>query len=290
MTFYVDESQQLVLSFFHGVDLLGRGFEEEGFCVVRAGEIDLGFDVRDLHVPAGKFDGMIAGSPCNDWSLANRTKRTYHGYGRDMLKEFSRVVTEGMPDWFLLENVPTVPDIHIGGYTMQRFDLNARDCGLDQNRPRHFQFGSRRGTQLFIDRAQSRENVDRCVTATEGMRDKNRRSFTRFCELQGLPVDFDLPYFRLTQKYRVVGQAVPVPMARIIAAAIHNAVVKNLQGNHILCVCKCGRAVTGKATLATAACRKRMQRRREKSAGRVTDFAPGPVTFPESFVTEDLMC
>jgi site-specific DNA-cytosine methylase len=77
-----DQSPQLVLSFFHGVDLLGRGFEEEGFCVV-----------RELHVPRGKFDGMIAGSPCNDWSLANRTHRTYNGTGRQLLREFAPLLT-----------------------------------------------------------------------------------------------------------------------------------------------------------------------------------------------------
>jgi hypothetical protein len=44
-----------VISLFHGIDIFGRGFECEGFCVVRAGEYELGFDVRDLHLPSVAF-------------------------------------------------------------------------------------------------------------------------------------------------------------------------------------------------------------------------------------------
>jgi hypothetical protein len=46
----------LVLSLFPGIDLLGRGFEAENFCVVRGPDILWGGDIRSFHVPAGRFD------------------------------------------------------------------------------------------------------------------------------------------------------------------------------------------------------------------------------------------
>lgn len=255
----------LVLSVFHGADLLGRGFEQEGFCVVRAAEIELGFDVRDFHAPRGRFNGIIAGTPCQDFSRARRTAPT--GYGDEMLKEFRRLITEGEPDWFLLENVPTVPDLEpIEGYKIQRFDLNARECGIKQNRPRHFQFGSKHGLVLTIDRQQKLENVEPCLTASEGKKHK-RRDFGDFCELQGLPRNFDLPFLTTANKYKAIGNGVAVPMARMIALAIRDAleIFQRAPGHFLtvkLCACFCGRRVTGKQKAATAACRKRLERRR----------------------------
>ncbi len=258
---------QLVLSLFHGIDLFGRGFEKEGFCVVRAGEIDLGFDVRDLHLPPGRFDGIIAGTPCQDFSLANRTHRTYDGYGKEMLQNYCRLLTEAKPDWFCLENVPSCPDIHVSGYSIQRFDLNARQCGLKQNRLRHFQFGSRDGKTLILRRDESQKDFEPCVTSTEGTKKKIRRPFTKFLELQGIEDDFSFPYFKQSEKYKIVGQGVPVPMARMIAAAIRESTSANLLSSiHRVCICGCGRIVEGKAKAANATCRKRMQIRRDSTS------------------------
>lgn len=261
---------QLVLSIFHGLDLLGRGFEAEGFCVVRAAELELGFDVRKFTPVPDRFDGVIAGTPCNEFSLANRKTRTYHGYGKMMMDNFARVVTQSRCSWALLENVPTVPNIEIPGYSHQRFDLNATECGLEQSRLRHFQFFSAIGHVLTIDRSQHPGQSQPCVTASEGHRATGRRRLTEICTLQGLPESFELPYFRLEAKYKVVGQGVPVAMARRVAAAIHRAVTTAAwsQDTTGLCGCGCGRRVTGKQVTATVACRKRVSRK--SVPGRVT--------------------
>ncbi|MFC6570147.1 hypothetical protein [Actinoplanes utahensis] len=58
---------QLVLSLFPGIDLLGKAFEQQGFCVVQAQDSILSGDIRSFNPPAGRFDGMIAGSPCQDF-------------------------------------------------------------------------------------------------------------------------------------------------------------------------------------------------------------------------------
>lgn len=257
---------QLVLSIFHGADLFGRGFEREGFSVVRAGEIDLGFDIRNFSPVVHRFDGIIGGTPCQDFSIANRTKRTFNGYGLEMLKQFARVITEAQPLWALLENVPQVPTVHIEGYQTQRFDLNARECGLFQNRHRHFQFFTRDGRTLSIDREPMPEVFEPCAMAVEGKKN-DRRTFANFCRIQGLPEDFDLPLFKLSAKYKAVGNGVPPQMARKIAQAIKLCFVdeKNTPIESRLCACNCGRRITGRQKSAGAACRKRLQLERSKA-------------------------
>lgn len=263
---------QLVLSLFPGIDLLGRGFEAEGISVVRGPDLIYGSDIRDFHVPPGRFDGVIGGSPCPDFSKARRTAPT--GIGLEMLEEYRRVVLEARPVWWLLENVAQVPDLVIDGYSHQRIDINASECGLPQNRLRHFQFGHRDGHVITVNRQPRITDVEPCCTASEGA-DKNRRDWRRFCQLQGLPDALDLPAFTLSAKYRAVGNGVPVPMGRLLAAAILQAVPAD---SVRLCSCGCGRPVQGKAVLAEAACRKRMQRRRDRPG--VTQFVP--VTGAES--------
>jgi len=283
---------QLLLSLFPGIDLLGRGFEAEGFCVVRGPDLIWGQSIEDFHVPAGRFDGIIAGSPCQGFSRINRNPD--RAKSESALNEFRRLVTEAQPDWFLLENVPSVPDVVIEGYRIQRFDLNARECGSRQSRLRHFQWGSKRGVVLILERGRLTDEVEPCCLATEGKRTL-RRSFADFCELQGLPRDFDLPGWPIKFKYAAVGNGVHVNVARVIARAVVNArwVTARSQSHLRLCVCRCGRIVTGRQAAALPACRKRMQRRRElaiaERAGGVTPTRetldvtkPGPVTLDES--------
>lgn len=267
----------LVLSLFHGLDLFGRGFEQEKFFVVRAAEKILGFDAADFHPPKGKFDGIIGGSPCQSFSLANRN-RTHKNevscncYGCKMLKEFCRIVTEAKPSWFVLENVSQVPDIAVDGYKIQRFNLNASECGMKQNRLRAFQFGSLSGLPLVVRRLPKIRETERCCIATEAQKD-NRRTFADFCELQGLPRDFDLSHFSTRRKYELVGNAVPVPMARLVAKSIRDWTANQTAWNVTkkLCICGCGREIVTRRTLATDACKQRVKRNRD----RATACAPG---------------
>lgn len=262
---------QLVLSTFTGAGLLDRGFRQEGFCVVSAGDILWGQSICDFLPARHKFNGVIGGSPCQDFSLARRGLPP-SGLGVKMLAQYVRIVTEAEPDWFLLENVPGVPDVVVDGYKVQRVNIAASEVGCKQIRLRCFQFGSRDGVGLVLDRGVTipRNGVEPAALASDGQR-KQRRTFADFCELQGLPRDFDLPGLSLSAKYRAVGNGVPVPLARFVAHAIK---VRQETRWTRVCVCQCGRSVPSGRTLATAACRKRMQRQRD-SAG-VTE--PGPVT------------
>lgn len=286
------QERGLVLSLFPGIDLLGRGFEDEGYFVVRGPDLIWGQRIETFHSPARVFDGVIAGSPCQNFSVAN--PRRNKADGEAMLEEFRRLVTEAQPKWWLLENVPTVPDVSIEGYQVQRFDLKASEVGLRQSRLRHFQFGSVDGSVIVPERdlaiAKNRSSVtlasrngvatvrefpgvvnarvitevagsrlEPCCMASEGKRPG--RSFAQFCELQGLPADFDLPGWSKAFKYAAVGNGVPIPMARVIAKAIKARYT--LPPDVRLCICKCGRIVTGRRKSATDACRKRMEKRRK---------------------------
>jgi len=247
----------LLLSLFPGIDLFGRGFEAEGFAVVRGPDKLWGGDVREFHIPAGRFDGIIGGSPCQDFSRARRSEPT--GEGLELLKEFVRVIDQAQPRWFLLENVPCVPTVTVRGYHVQRLDLDARECGLPQRRLRHFQFGSREGFVVSPRRLPCVAASQPTCLATEGRR-ATRRTFADFCELQGLPRDFTLPGMTKAARYAAVGNGVPVPMARVLARAVLAA---RHWSEQRLCACGCGRELTPRQILATPACRKRMQRRRD---------------------------
>lgn len=273
----------LILSLFPGIDLLGRGFEAEGFTIVRGPDLLWGGDIRGFHVPPNRFDGIIAGSPCPDFSVARRSAPT--GEGVEMLGEFIRVVVEAQPDWFLLENVPAVPDVKVEGYSVQRFDLRATECGGQQWRLRHFQFGSRRGLVIQPERQkQPTGKAQRTCMATEGSK-PNRRTWADFCELQGLPRDFDLPGYSREAKYRAVGNGVPVMMARTIAKAIRESATATEVRTFTdvrLCACNCGRVVTGKQISAGPTCRKRLQKARQAPRRIVTAlgmFKPGDSQF-----------
>jgi DNA (cytosine-5)-methyltransferase 1 len=252
---------QLVLSLFPGVDLLGRGFEDAGFAVVRGPDPLWGGDIRRFHAPVRRFDGVIAGSPCPDFSHVRRAPAT--GYGIEMLKEFARVVKESGARWWLLENVPSCPDVRIAGYSHQRIDIDARDLGVEQRRLRHFQFGHRSGRLVSLPRPSVHlgGGLPTCLASRAG----HARDFSRFCRLQGLPSGFDLPGFTLGAKYRAVGNGVHVAVARFIARAILSPVAPSTR----LCCCGCARPVGGKARAAGPACRKRMERRRRDLAGAV---------------------
>lgn len=257
----------LILSLFPGAGLLDHGFGEAGYCVVRGPDTLLGQRIEDFHFVPGYVTGIIGGPPCQDFSRARR--RPPSGYGARMLAEYSRVVIEAQPAWWLMENVPQVPDVHIAGYVTQRFNVFAWEFGCRQSRNRSFQFGSRDGIPLVLGR-RSQSHFGRLASAV--MARDGRRNFADLCELQGLPRSFDLPGLSRSAKYRAVGNGVPIPVARGVAEAIRDRQVTH---SFRLCACGCGRLLTGppRQQSATAACRKRLERSRrafqERLVGRI---------------------
>lgn len=241
----------LVLSLFPGIGLLDRGFESAGFCVVRGPDLLWGGDIRTFTPPPGRFDGVIGGPPCQDFSRARRDAPT--GNGLAMLAEYQRVVEAARPGWWLMENVERVPDVVIPGYSHQRLDVWAHSFGMAQRRLRHIQFGSRTGDVLVLERGGS-GGEEGTVMASD-----TSTPWDRFCALQGLPVGFDLPFMTNGAKRRAVGNGVPIPMAEALAQA-----VLARQPAHAVqvCACGCGRPITEAQTYARGSCRTRAWRRR----------------------------
>jgi DNA (cytosine-5)-methyltransferase 1 len=238
--------RQLVLSLFPGIGLLDMAFEAEGFCVVRGPDLLWGGDVKTFHPPSGRFDGVIGGPPCQAFS-------TYSGINRhlgnrmaeDLTPEFARCVAEAQPAWWLMENVPKVPGINVPGYITTIRELNSRWLGEIQHRHRVFQFGSRDGRELHPELAALEHlDLEPACLASEARAGRitnhrvngkqkslyhRRRDFDHFCELQGLPAGYlaESP-FTVKDRYRVVGNGVPLPMGRAIARAVR-ATIRNVE-------------------------------------------------------------
>jgi DNA (cytosine-5)-methyltransferase 1 len=255
---------RVILSLFPGVGLLDRAFEEFGWCVVRGPDLLWGGDVRRFEPPAGLFWGIIGGPPCQDFSAARRAAAS--GHGRQMLAEFRRVCLAAAPEWWLLENVPRVPDVVLPGYSHQRFAL---DQGWFEpvSRLRHFQFGARGG--VLLDPPQGRRRSD-CLPAALA---SDRRPWPVVRQLQGLPAEYDLPGWTNAGKIRAVGNGVPLCLGRAVAAAVaavygvgirERAAAVSCERAALVCRCGCGRVVVGAARYAGAACRKRAERRRRR--------------------------
>lgn len=264
----------LILSLFPGIGLLDRAFEEYGFCVVRGPDLLWGGDIRQFTPPAGHFTGIIGGPPCQDFSGLRRVPPT--GYGLEMLGQFARCVTSAQPEWWLLENVARVPDVTDRSpelrlsYVTQRLDIN-QGWFCDVTRLRHIQFGSKSGRLLNVTHR-------RVTGAKQGAAVANDdRPFAELCRLQGLPDGFDLPPFLASEKKRAVGNGVPLVMGRALAEAVieayragvtDQATQLTLTGQvtrNNVCACGCGRPVTEPARYSGPACRKRAQRKRDRS-------------------------
>lgn len=156
----------LILSVFPGIGLLDRAFEEEGFCVVRGPDLLWGGDIHNFHPPAGRFDGVIGGPPCQAFSSLqrlvehNRTKARAAGNmsayrePENLIPEFECIVAEAAPGWFLMENVDGAPIPCVDGYVVDPALYDNRvapwpdGIGGEQSRRHRFSFGTRDGRPL----------------------------------------------------------------------------------------------------------------------------------------------
>lgn len=255
--------KNLILSLFPGIDMLGMGFEENGFCVVRGPDLITGGDIRNFKPVPNVFGGIIGGPPCQDFSRLRRIPP--NGNGLKMLVEFARCIYTAQPSWYLLENVPGVFDICPTGYTVQRMHVRASEFGAGQHRLRIFQFGYRDGSPLTLCRPVTNPvATEPAATATEGTQ-STRRGWAEFCRSQGFTEPPILDQFTKAAKYRAVGNGVDLRVSRAIAGAIRARRDTDPQP----CQCGCGRPVTERAKYAENSCRKRAQRTRDRvSPGR----------------------
>ena len=242
---------QLILSLFPGIGLLDMAFEEEGFVVVRGPDLLWGGDIKNFHPPAGKFDGVIGGPPCQAFSrLRHIVEANGYKVAENLIPEFDRVVYEAGPAWFVMENVPEAPTPGIGLYKTSTLLVDDVAVGGITSRRRRFSFG---GTVVlaprFIRFVALHPEPEHSALAGGGGRPvpmalvndgkgghrskksalknygyKTGGAFVDHLRKQGLPPDFlaDAP-FTMTGKIKVVGNGVPLPMGRAVARAVKKA-------------------------------------------------------------------
>ena len=254
--------RQLILSLFPGLDILGRAFATCGHTVCRGPDPVTGDLIENFHSLPGRFDGIIAGPPCQDFSAARRSPPS--GHGLRMLDELLRVAAESQPTWILVENVPRVPNLFHEGQAFQRLDLTDLECGGTQLRRRHWQWWHRERHHLAPERRPS-HTTRRITPAITCNPDRHPlKTYPARCRAMGLPAPIYPTGWTHAALQRAIGNAVTWPMALVMAAAVSQAIAGPV--THRLCICGCGRPAPRFGDHATAACRKRMERRRRSGS------------------------
>lgn len=231
----------LVLSLFPGIGLLDMAFEAEGFCVVRGPDLLFGGDIRRFHPPAGVFDGVIGGPPCQAFSrLVHMIRAQGFRVAENLIPEFERVVDAARPDWFVMENVPDAPapkqatgsalvrDADCGGLTsrMRRFHWAGLELDLpDVTRtPAAFLAvtcdAREQPVRIGGSGRPKRRNQSGGTAPHEGPKCSAREMLRR----QGFPPELlDHAPFTESGKRIVIGNGVPLPMGRAVARAVKQA-------------------------------------------------------------------
>lgn len=241
-------SEPLVLSLFPGLGLLDRAFEERGFCIVRGPDLLWGGNIKKFHPPAGRFDGVIGGPPCQCFSrLVHIVRHNGYTVAENLIPEFLRVVNEAQPTWWVMENVVEAPVPQLSGYIVDGSILDNRWLGERQSRKHRFSFGTRDGRRLhYATAALLAVDWDYRVCASDfrrtpvrklaGVVDKRTRKGSlasrgrarRLPEalmLQGLPRDFfDGSPFTAKGKAQMLGNGVPMFMGLALADAVWRAI------------------------------------------------------------------
>jgi DNA (cytosine-5)-methyltransferase 1 len=218
------------------------GFEKAGFVVVQGPDAIWGRSIREFHPPAGRFDGVIGGPPCPSHSRLRHTiEANEYEPEEDLISEFERVVVEAAPRWWLSENAPASRCPSPRGYWNHSQVVSNRSLGEVQDRKRRICFGRADGpAHLEVPTvALERVEYEHAVTADprpvpvaiggSGKRkpgaDLPKRSLARCLELQGIPAGiFDRSPYTMQAKRKLVGNAVPLPMAEALGRAVAKAV------------------------------------------------------------------
>ena len=232
---YVNPSP-LVLSLCPGIDLLGVAFEIAGFTVVRGPDPILGQPgIETFHTPAGRFDGIIAGDPCQAHSAA-RNGKTSLPSAPDLREHVARVIAEAKPTWWLTENTERAPAIDVAQYQSQTRVLYAWELGVDQRRPRQFTIGAVDLPLLLWPKGERTNNPLPTATArglftssrigkSGAWANETRRStpWKLLLKQFGLPPDWDIKYMTREGIRAAIGNAVPIPVGLSLAATIARA-------------------------------------------------------------------
>src|SRR5690606_28862894 len=101
---------------------------------------------------------IIGGPPCQDFSSAGKRDETQ---GRaDLTYKFAEIVTQILPQWFVMENVSRIKKSYVlkqakklftsANYGLTETIINASYCHVPQNRKRYFLIGELHGSDDSI--------------------------------------------------------------------------------------------------------------------------------------------
>lgn len=172
-----DPNAPKIIDLFCGAGGLSLGFTQEGFLTGLANDIEpccidtyshnhpetprkhiiLG-DIRQVlgnireRVRFDNIDVLVGGPPCQGFSMANR-QRLIDDPRNHLYKSYIEVLNQIRPRFFVMENVKgmlsvanqVIEDFERVGYTVSARILNAKNCGVPQNRERLIFIGNRIG-------------------------------------------------------------------------------------------------------------------------------------------------
>ncbi len=224
------------LSLFSGAGLLDLGLTQAGFRIAQQVELDpfasailhkrfprtwTWRDVRTFHAPAGRFDVVAGGFPCQDLSNANTAAKGRGGLQGDksgLWREMRRIIKEAAPTWAITENAGAwrrwVPDVRRDlwalGYASVPLRLRADSFGAPHGRDRVFivAHADRQGEPLRA----LHEEVARLCPVSGAVRDGRPSPPGGFRVDDGTPSGMD--------RCRVVGEGVDVRVARWLGERI----------------------------------------------------------------------
>ena len=174
----------IAVDLFAGAGGLSLGFEQAGFDVLAAVEVDpvhcatyqfnfpawsvicksvvelAGAEIRKCSAIGDRdIDVVMGGAPCQGFSIIG--KRTGDDPRNELIFEFGRLVVELKPKFFVMENVPgiirlkhqpmlerLIEQLQSQGYRTNYRILNAAHYGIPQTRKRLFLLGCRRDCSL----------------------------------------------------------------------------------------------------------------------------------------------
>ena len=137
---------------------------------------------QPLHPWEGEIDLVMGGTPCE--GFAQTSKRQVQDKRNDLVFEFSRLVRELQPRYFVMENVTGLleeryddlreklfQDLEAGGYQITKpvQVMNARNFGVPQERPRLFILGTRIGYPFLEYPKESVDDPDSEITVGEAI-------------------------------------------------------------------------------------------------------------------------
>ncbi len=208
----MNRRRPIAVDLFAGAGGLSLGFEQAGFDVVAAVEVDpvhacvhkfnfpqcavipksvsvvSGKDVREAAGLDAKttVDVVVGGAPCQGFSLMGQ--RALDDPRNALVRDFIRIVRELQPSYFLFENVKgltvgkhrqflqeIIEELSGSGYTViQPWQvLNAKDYGVPQNRERLFLIGAKKGCDLPMYPSKF-EGIVTCAEALDDLPDAER--------------------------------------------------------------------------------------------------------------------